>query len=141
MRIAFCHLAADPNLALKVLNKLLVALPRLVPSGMKLMVTNWELDHLLPDAAYIKILSSRTSKPEDLRERSVRDFLGCRTLRSILFHVATSPIDASPSEFAEAKRREQRVKHRSRVGRVKHNGGRLRARSRKLRLEGGWYGL
>ena len=47
-RIRFSHVAAEPNLALKVANRLLACPSRFVPSGTKLMVISWGLGQALP---------------------------------------------------------------------------------------------
>jgi hypothetical protein len=50
LRTTFCQVAAEPKRALKAAWRLLALPPRLVPSGMKLMVTSCAAGQALPDA-------------------------------------------------------------------------------------------
>ncbi len=49
--MTFSQVEVEPNLALNVEKRLLLAVPRLVPSGMKLMVTSCGLGQALPVTA------------------------------------------------------------------------------------------
>ena len=48
--MTFCQVAAEPNLALKAVIRLLDLPPMFVPSGMKLMVTTCAEGQKLPEA-------------------------------------------------------------------------------------------
>src|SRR6516165_1306577 len=76
-KIWFCHVAADPNLALKVANKLLVFPFTLVPSGKKLSVISCGAGQALPLTEYG---ITRASRASTARRTPREGLLECRLI-------------------------------------------------------------